>query len=40
LYRKRGKRPMNMSGRRWYKASIGFWRPGRGGTCGHELLDL
>lgn len=27
LYWKRGKRPMNMSGWRWYKVSIGFWRP-------------
>lgn len=28
LYWKSGKRPRNMSGWRWYKASTGFWRPG------------
>lgn len=27
LYWKRGKRPRNMSGWRWYKVSTGFWRP-------------
>lgn len=42
LYWKRGKRPMNMSGWRWYRASTGFWRPGsnnKGGKVKNLHLD-